>query len=100
MSSIRYGFNLQHFQKAKVTPSSTNHIIHLVVETMREFCCFGPNSSRKQEGDWSDLRSAGFFSSNAIEAAVRQASINVNSNNNNDGISEEKNDGEEDDDGT
>lgn len=70
---------------------------------MCEFCSFGPNSSRQHGGDSSDLRFAGFFTADAIEAAVRQASINANSNsdsNDGDGVSSEENAGDEDDDGT
>lgn len=38
---------------------------------MCEFCSIGPSSSRDR--DSSDARFAGFFSADAIEAAVRQA---------------------------
>ena len=67
---------------------------------MCEFCSFGPNSSH--DGDQTDLRFAGFFSSEAIDAAVRQATEGMsNTNNNNNGVPEEVGDGkEEDDDGT
>mmetsp|Transcript_30852 Transcript_30852/g.66811 ORF Transcript_30852/g.66811 Transcript_30852/m.66811 type:complete len:80 (-) Transcript_30852:1117-1356(-) len=48
---------------------------------MCEFCSFGPNSSRRNHGDdggpddafGATGSSMGFFSSDAIEAAVRQA---------------------------
>ena len=60
---------------------------------MCEFCSFGPNSTQ-HNGDQKDLRFAGFFSSEAIDAAVRKAM--EGSNNNND-PSEKVGDGEEDD---
>jgi len=67
---------------------------------MCEFCSLGPNSSRQHGADRSDLRFAGFFSAEAIEAAVRQAQASSNNLNDNDhGVSEEGG-GDEDDDGT
>ena len=66
---------------------------------MCEFCNFGPTASQQQHGgDQTDLRFAGFFSAEAIEAAVRQAEANVRNNNN--GGNDEEIGGEEDDDGT
>lgn len=72
---------------------------------MCEFCSLGPNSSRQHNGDQNDLRFAGFFSSDAIEAAVRQAgagaNVEIHENDSDAGsASEENGDGEEDDDGT
>lgn len=69
---------------------------------MCEFCSYGPNSSH--DGDQNDLRFAGFFSSEAIDAAVRQATEGTSNTNNNNGLPEEVGDGKEeeddDDDGT
>ena len=69
---------------------------------MCEFCSDGPTSSRQNNGDQTDLRFAGFFSADAIEAAVRQARINLDDID--DGASrsgsDDEDSGEEDDDGT
>jgi len=70
---------------------------------MCDLCGIGPNS-RQHGGDQTDLRFAGFFSADAIEAAVRQSGANLNDN----GVStqeggdvdEDDANGEEDDDGT
>ena len=57
---------------------------------MCQFCSVGP--SNQHGGDSTDLRFAGFFSADAIEAAIRQANrnrnhrgeTNTNTTNNND----------------
>ena len=70
---------------------------------MCEFCSIGPNSNQPHGRDESDLRFAGFFSADAIEAAVRQSSNSQVNNNNNaaEGGDEDGEGGEEeDDDGT
>mmetsp|Transcript_1409 Transcript_1409/g.2574 ORF Transcript_1409/g.2574 Transcript_1409/m.2574 type:complete len:81 (-) Transcript_1409:2143-2385(-) len=80
---------------------------------MCEFCIGPPSAQQKQHGaDEADLRFAGFFSAEAIEAAVRQAEANVRSHDtNNDNDSDDNNNeergkkddddgGEEEDDGT
>lgn len=70
---------------------------------MCEFCSLGPNSNQHGR-DESDLRFAGFFSAEAIEAAVRQAA--ANSSNSSDGADagggsgNGETAGEDDDDGT
>ena len=70
---------------------------------MCEFCSDGPTSSRQNNGDSSDLRFAGFFSAEAIEAAVRQARINlddIDDGASRSGSDDDEDGGEEDDDGT
>jgi len=52
---------------------------------MCEFCSIGPNNKQQRQhgNDSSDLRFAGFFSPEAIEAAIRQADSRKNSHNTN-----------------
>lgn len=70
---------------------------------MCEFCSIGPDS-RQHGGDQTDLRFSGFFSPEAIEAAVRQSSVSngVSSaaRGGSDVDEDDDADGEEDDDGT
>ena len=47
------------------------YFLPTVAKNMCEFCSFGPNSSRQNHGE--DAFGMGFFSADAIEAAVRQA---------------------------
>ena len=69
---------------------------------MCQFCSVGP--SNQHGGDSTDLRFAGFFSADAIEAAIRQANRNrnhrgeTNINNNNDSNSVVNNNNNDDDD--
>ena len=60
--------------------------------SMCEFCSFAPNSSRQNHGE--DAFGMGFFSADAIEAAVRQATEAKQRKAEN---SDEQGDGEDDD---
>ena len=62
---------------------------------MCEFCSEGPNS-RQHGGDQNDLRFAGFFSAEAIEAAVQRSQAGRRG----DASGTEGDGGEDDDDGT
>lgn len=63
-----------------------------LAKSMCEFCSFGPNSSRQNHGE--DAFGMGFFSADAIEAAVRQATEAKQRKAEN---SDEQGDGEDDD---
>ena len=63
---------------------------------MCEFCSFGPNSNNDDK-DSRHFDFAGFFSADAINAAVAQAQRNNNNNNSN--AAEDKDDDEADEDG-
>ena len=62
---------------------------------MCEFCSFGPNSNNIHGRDTSNPSFAGFFSSDAIEAAIQKVSISSKKN-----ASNSNNDDDDDDDGT
>ncbi len=90
-------------------PVATLLILFCRKALMCQFCSVGP---RQLQHDSSDIRFAGFFSADAIEAAIRQAnnnrgrggdsnnSANIDGGRGGDGEEEGGDNGEADDDGT
>ena len=64
---------------------------------MCEFCMSGPNANNSNDPDADYVEFAGFFSSDAIEAAVRQANAHRRQGG---GDDDDESSSDEDDDGT